>query len=121
VLAASANAHPTSTLMSSSRAASAISAGTIIPATAAQRNRRIRSTGWSPREDRRVSCESVPAIDTSSPDDVDVNAANAPAAVSAASSSPPSPGQAASGSSSTTESVSPVTYSSGVSARPRTA
>ena len=50
-----------------------------------------------------------------------MNAANAPAAVSAASSSPPSPGHAAAGSSSTTESVSPFTYSSGVSARPSAA
>ena len=68
-----------------------------------------------------MSCDSVPAIDTSSPDDVDVNAANAPAAVSAASSSPPSPGHAACGSTSTTESVSPFTYSSGVSTLPSAA
>ena len=67
---------------------------------------------------RRKSCDSVPASDTSSPDAVDMNAANAPAATSAPSSSPPSPGHAASGSRSTTVSVSPVRYSSGVSTRP---
>ena len=47
-----------------------------------------------------------------------MKAANAPAATSAPSSSPPRPGHAASGSRSTTESVSPVMYSSGTSTRP---
>ena len=57
-----------------------------------------------------------PATETISPEAVDMKAANAPAATSAPSSSPPRPGHATSGRRSTTESVSPVMYSSGSAA-----
>jgi hypothetical protein len=53
----------------------------------------------------------VPASETSSPEEVEKNAANAPAAVSAPSSVPTVPGHAACGSVSTTLSVCPVMYS----------
>ena len=105
VEAASANAQPTSTEMSSPRATSASSAGTTIAPSAAARKRRRRAAA-SRATLRPKSCVTVPASDTSSPDAVDMNAANAPAATSAPSSSPPSPGHAASGSRSTTVSVS---------------
>ena len=74
---------------------------------AATRKRRRRAAG-SRATPRPKSCVTAPASETSRPDAVDMNAANAPAATSAPSSSPPSPGHAASGSRSTTESVSPV-------------
>ena len=97
--------------MSSSRAISASAIGGSTPASAASRKRRRRApTSRGPRRHR--SNEIVPATDTISPEAVDRNAANAPAATSAPSSSPPSPGHAASGSASTTVSVSPVMYSS---------
>ena len=56
----------------------------------------------------RTSWETVPAMLTSRPDAVDMNAANAPAATIAARMSPGRPGQAAAGTRSTTLSVSPV-------------
>ena len=51
----------------------------------------------------------MPAIETSSPEAVLMNAAKAPAATIAARMSPIGPGHAAAGTRSTTESVSPVT------------
>ena len=90
--------------MSTSRVASASSAGSTMPATAATRNRvrrRLRFPGMT-------SWLTVPAMLTSRPDAVDMNAANAPAATIAARMSPGRPGQAAAGTRSTTESVSPV-------------
>ena len=74
---------------------------------AATRKRR-RRTSTAPEPLRQRSNDTVPATETSSPEAVDMKAANAPAATSAPSSSPGSPGHAASGSRSTTESVSPV-------------
>ena len=57
----------------------------------------------------RTSCETVPAMLTSRPEAVLMNAANAPAATIAARMSPIGPGHAAAGTRSTTLSVSPVT------------
>lgn len=56
----------------------------------------------------------MPAIDTRSPEDVDMKAANAPAATMPPSTSPGRPGQTAWGTDSTTVSVWPVTYRPGV-------
>ena len=115
VLAASAKAHPTRTLMSTLRTTRARKAGPAIPIGATIRNRRLRTAGVGrlfPCAQR--SCETVPAIDTSRPEEVDMNAANAPAAVSAPRVCPTVPGQANSGSLSTTVSVCPVMYRLGL-------
>jgi hypothetical protein len=74
--------------------------------------------GTSPRTRGQMSWLIVPASDTSNPELVDRNAANAPAQVIAVSTEPPVPGHAIRGSVSTTSSVCPVTYSCGASTRP---
>lgn len=107
--AASANAHPTSSEMSISRATSASSIGGSIASAAAARKRRVREPPASRRRRGQMSYDRVPPSDTSKPEAVDMNAANALAATIAARISPPSPGQATSGNRRTTSSVVPVT------------
>ncbi len=80
--------------------------------TVAQRNSRTRP--------RRMSVETTPATLTNSPDEVDRNAANAPAATTAPRIWPAMPGSMASGSISTAVSVLPVTSSSGRNSRDST-
>ena len=82
--AATANASPTTSATAIERGASSDSTnGTTTASPAATRKSRT--------EPRSTSCDSTPATDTVSPDDVDRNAANAPAVTSAVSSSPPVP------------------------------
>ena len=90
-----------------------------------RRRRRARSgtttattaAAWNARTPRKrrpiTSWLITPATAMVRPDDVDRNAANAPAAVSAESSSPPTPPTIRAGSSSTTVSVAPVATRSG--------
>src|SRR6478672_6822486 len=83
VEAATANAMPTTREMSALVVGNAISNGTRPATTADVRKSRTRP--------RNTSVDSTPAAATTSPDDVDRNAAMAPAATSAASTAPTQP------------------------------
>ena len=112
--AATANTRPTERAMLTPGAASASPRGTTTAITAETRNAVI---GRSRR--LTTSWLTTPATAIVSPDEVDRNAANAPAVVSADSSSPPSPPIIRAGSSSTTVSARPLAIRSGAYSRPR--
>src|SRR5215469_1895834 len=98
--AAIANAHPTSMLTEKFSTSSAASTATVPAASAHQRNDLTPPLS--------TSCESAPATLTSRPEDVDRNAANAPAATSAASTVPVGPRTRSVGRARTIPSVLPV-------------
>ncbi len=110
VEAATANAQPTATLMSTLRAGSESSTATSAPAATASRSRGTLA--------RDRSCERPPASAISSPEDVERNAANAPAATIAVSTEPQPPGTISPGSTTVTVSVSPPRTRPGVNTRP---
>src|SRR3984957_8346753 len=110
--AAIANAQPTSTPAEKFSTSSDAATATAPAATAHQRKERTPPP--------RTSCDSAPATLTSSPDEVDRNAAKAPAATSAASAAPSAPGSRRVGSASTIPSVLPVRYSWGARSLPMT-
>jgi len=97
--AAMAKAHPTRRASEKRPTSSAAMVATTPALIAHQRN------ALTPRF--RKSCDSAPATLTSRPDEVDRNAAKAPAATSAASSSPGSPGSSSDGRARTMLSESP--------------
>jgi hypothetical protein len=107
--AASANDMPTDSEMSDGRSTIASASGT--PPAMAVANRKSRT------RPRSTSVDSTPDTLTTSPDEVDRNAANAPAVSTAPSTSPSTPGAIFVGSASTAPSVPPVTSSSGTYSR----
>ena len=110
VEAAIAKASPTTCPTGRLVAASASSSGTTAATTLARRKSRTVP--------RSTSCTSTPAVDTSSPDEVDRKAAKAPATSRACSSSPSRPPTIAAGRARTTASVRPVISSSGAYSLP---
>ena len=109
--AVNANTRPTLPARPVDSVASATTSGTNDEMTAAMRKPRT----LPPRRSWLIT----PASETTSPDEVERNAANAPAMTSAVSTSPSGPGTSRSGSSRMSASDSPGAARSGAKARPR--
>ena len=108
--AVNANTSPTLPASPAGSVASATTSGTAVDANAAMRKPRTLPP--------RRSCEITPATETTRPDDVERNAANAPPITRAVSRSPATPGTSRSGSTSTRASASPALARSGANERP---
>ena len=111
--AATANASPTVRATPTSGLESASAQGTTTATAAPTRNAATPPSRRSPKRRPVTSWLSTPATAMASPDDVERNAANAPAVTRPVRISPPGPGSISRGSSSTSASELPDPASSG--------